>query len=93
MSNCWPVPFKNSIRPHKTWGFADRTADFRFEKSFPSFGASSIAVVGEVFNAFNWTSYGCLENFEGPGGNPNLGNPGCVIRLGRREQVGLKVNF
>jgi outer membrane receptor protein involved in Fe transport len=86
-------PFKESIRPPKTWGFADRTVDFRLEKSFPSFGATSIAVVGEVFNAFNWTSYGCLDNFEGPGGNPNLGNPGCVIRLGRREQLGLKVNF
>ncbi len=87
------LPFKNSIRPPKTWGFADRTVDFRAEKDFPAFRAMSVGVVAEVFNAFNWTSFGCLDNFEGPGGNPNLGHPNCVIRLGRREQIGLKVNF
>lgn len=86
-------PFKNSIRPPKTWGFADRSVDFRAEKDFPGYRTTSIGLVAEVFNAFNWTSFGCLDNFEGPGGNPNLGNPGCVIRLGRREQVGLKINF
>jgi hypothetical protein len=86
-------PFKESIRPPKTWGFADRSVDFRAEKDFPAFRATSIGLVAEVFNAFNWTSYGCLDNFISPGGNPNLGNPGCVIRLGRREQVGVKVNF
>ena len=87
------LPFKNSIRPKQTWGFADRTMDFRLEKDFPAFRATSVGVVAEVFNAFNWTSFGCLDNFEGPGGNPNLGHPNCVIRLGRREQIGLKVNF
>jgi outer membrane receptor protein involved in Fe transport len=86
-------PFKESIRPPKSGGFADRTVDFRLEKSLPTFGPATVSLVGEVFNAFNWASYGCLENFVGPGGNPNLGNPNCVIRLGRREQVGVKVNF
>jgi outer membrane receptor protein involved in Fe transport len=88
-------PFKNSIRPKQTWGFADRSVDFRAEKDFPAFRATSIGLVAEVFNAFNWSSFGCLDNFEGPpaGSNTNFGNPGCVIRLGRREQVGLKVNF
>jgi Carboxypeptidase regulatory-like domain/TonB dependent receptor len=88
-------PFKNSIRPPKTWGFADRSVDFRAEKDFPAFRATSVGLVAEVFNAFNWTSYGCVDAFEGPpaGSNTNFGNPGCVIRLGRREQVGLKINF
>jgi outer membrane receptor protein involved in Fe transport len=86
-------PFRDSIRPPTTWGFADRTIDFRLEKDFRVGGNVSLGIVGEVFNAFNWTNYGCLNNFIGPGGNPSFGQPTCVIDLGRREQVGLKVNF
>jgi len=86
-------PFKNSIFPQKTWGFADRSIDFHLEKDFRTVGSVSVGVVAEVFNAFNWASYGCLDNFISPGGNPNFGNPGCVTNLGRREQVGLKVHF
>ena len=85
-------PYKESIRPPKTWGFADRTIDFRLEKGFP-IGNTSVSLVGEIFNAFNWASYGCLNNFIGPEGNPTFGDATCVIRLGRREQVGLKFNF
>jgi outer membrane receptor protein involved in Fe transport len=86
-------PFKNSIRPPTTWGFADRSIDFRLEKDFRIAGRASIGVVGEIFNAFNWANYGCLNNFIPPEGNPTFGQPTCVINLGRREQVGLKVNF
>lgn len=86
-------PFDRSIYPEKTWGFADRSVDFHLEKDFRVAGSVSVGVVGEIFNAFNWASYGCLDNFIGPGGNPNLGNPSCVINLPRREQVGLKINF
>jgi outer membrane receptor protein involved in Fe transport len=86
-------PFKNSIRPPTTWGFADRSIDFRLEKDFRIAGSISVGVVGEIFNAFNWTNYGCLANFIPPEGNPTFGQPSCVINLGRREQVGLKINF
>jgi hypothetical protein len=86
-------PFDRTIYPQKTWGFADRTVDLHLEKDFRVGGNFSVGVVGEVFNAFNWASYGCLDNFIGPGGNSNFGNPGCVTNLGRREQVGLKINF
>ncbi|HYS53151.1 MAG TPA: TonB-dependent receptor [Thermoanaerobaculia bacterium] len=86
-------PFLRSIYPKKTWGFADRDVDFRLEKSFPTFGRTSIGVVAELFNAFNWSSPGCLANFIPPEGNPSLGKANCQINLGRREQVGLKVNF
>jgi carboxypeptidase family protein len=85
-------PFERSIRPPTTWGFASRTIDFRLEKSFPV-GPTSVAVIGEIFNAFNWASYGCLNNFIPPEGNPTFGQPTCVTNLGRREQVGLKINF
>jgi len=86
-------PFDRTIYPDKTWGFADRTVDFHLQKDFRVRGDFSVAVVGEVFNAFNWASYGCLDNFIGPGGNTNFGNPNCTTNLGRREQVGLKINF
>ncbi len=85
-------PFSRSIRPPKTWGFAERSVDFRLEKAVP-IGSASVAVIGEVFNAFNWASYGCLNNFIPPEGNPSFGDPGCVTNLGRREQVGLRVRF
>jgi outer membrane receptor protein involved in Fe transport len=85
-------PFQRSIRPPKDWGFADRSVDFRLEKAV-TFGGTSVALIGEVFNAFNWATYGCLDNFIGPGGNPNLGNPSCTTNLGRREQLGVRVRF
>jgi len=53
----------------------------------------SIGVTAEVFNAFNWANYGCLTNFLPPEGNKDLGKPNCVVNLGRREQVGVKINF
>jgi outer membrane receptor protein involved in Fe transport len=87
-------PFSRSITAQKKSGFADRNVDLRAEKNFASFGRTSVGLIGAVYNAFNWTNYGCLTNFLGPGDNPaNLGTPGCVIRLGRREEVGLRVNF
>jgi hypothetical protein len=86
-------PFDRTIYPPKTWGFADRSVDLHLEKDFKVGGNFSVGVVGEIFNAFNWASYGCLDNNIPPGGNTNFGNPGCTINLGRREQVGLKINF
>ncbi len=86
-------PFGRSIRPPTTWGFADRTVDFRLEKDVRAFGNVSVGLVGEIFNAFNWASYGCLNNFIPPEGNPTFGQPTCVTNLGRREQIGLKINF
>jgi len=82
------------VYPPKTGGFGNRNVDFRLEKDFPTFGKTSVGVVAEIFNAFNWANYGCLSNFLAPGDpRSNLGKPGCVVSLGRREQVGLKLNF
>jgi hypothetical protein len=86
-------PFDRTIYPSKTWGFADRSVDFRLEKDFRVGDRFSVGLVGEIFNAFNWASYGCLDNFIGPDGNSNFGNPSCTTNLGRREQIGLKINF
>ncbi|HEX3577358.1 MAG TPA: TonB-dependent receptor [Thermoanaerobaculia bacterium] len=90
-------PFSRSITPPKTWGFADRNVDVRAEKAIPTFGRTSVTLIAAVYNAFNWTDYGCLNNFIGPPPNADqlaaLGAPTCVIRLGRREEVGLRINF
>jgi hypothetical protein len=85
-------PFQRSIRPPQTWGFADRSVDFRLQKDVHIAG-TSVGLIGEVFNAFNWASYGCLNNFIPPEGNPTFGQPTCVSNLGRREQVGVRINF
>ncbi|HJW92078.1 MAG TPA: TonB-dependent receptor [Thermoanaerobaculia bacterium] len=85
--------YQKTLYPPKTWGFADRVVDFRLEKDVPIGGRFSVGVTGEVFNAFNWANYGCLTNFLPPEGNPDLGKANCVVNLGRREQVGLKLNF
>jgi outer membrane receptor protein involved in Fe transport len=90
-------PFSKSITPPKNGGFADRNVDLKAEKDFATLGRTSVGVIGGVYNAFNWTSYGCLNNFIGPPPNADqlagLGQPNCVIRLGRREEVGLRVKF
>ncbi|HEX2120348.1 MAG TPA: hypothetical protein VHL59_01780, partial [Thermoanaerobaculia bacterium] len=71
-----------------------RNVDFRLQKDFAAFAGTTIGIVAEVFNAFNSTNFGCLNNFVGDNNDrTNLGNPNCVVSLGRREQVGLKVSF
>ncbi len=84
---------RGAVYPPKSGGFGYRNVDFRLEKDFHAFSGVSFGVVGEIFNAFNFTNYGCLSDFLPPEGNPNLGQPNCVVSLGRREQVGLKLNF
>ncbi len=85
--------YGTSLYPQKTGGFADRSVDLRLEKDFHLMGASTIGLVAEGFNVFNYHNFGCLNNFLGPDGNASLGQPGCVINLGRRLQAGLRVGF
>jgi hypothetical protein len=83
-----------AVYPPKSNGFGYRNVDFRLEKSIRAIRGTSVGVSLDVLNAFNSTNYGCLSNFLGPNDNPaNLGQPGCVVSLGRREQVGFKVSF
>jgi hypothetical protein len=78
----------------KFLGFGYRDVDFRLQWGIPFMAARNVQLIGEVFNAFNWTNYGCLSNFLAPGDNPaNAGTPNCVVSLGRREQLGVRVNF
>jgi outer membrane receptor protein involved in Fe transport len=85
---------RGAVYPTKSGGFGYRNVDFRLQKDFKSVGPTSITVLAEVFNAFNFTNYGCLNNFVGDNNDrTTLGQPNCVVTLGRREQVGLRVNF
>jgi hypothetical protein len=86
-------PFGGTLYPEKTSGFADRSVDFRLEKRVNVLRGTSVGLIGEVFNAFNFHNYGCLNNFLPPEGNPTLGQPTCVINLGRRFQVGLRFDI
>jgi hypothetical protein len=83
-----------AVYPPKSGGFGYRNVDFRLQKDFKAFAGTSIGLVAEVFNAFNFTNYGCLNDSVGDNNDrTNLGKPNCVVSLGRREQVGLKVTF
>src|SRR6185436_10853557 len=84
--------------------FGYRNLDFRLSKDFAAFAGVTIGRSAEMFNACNATNSGCLNHFVGPpadpvkdpsniGGRANLGTDNCVVSLGRREQVGLKVSF
>ncbi|HKO55589.1 MAG TPA: TonB-dependent receptor [Thermoanaerobaculia bacterium] len=86
--------YAGTLYPQKTNGFGYQSLDFRLEKVF-NVGRFGLGVIGEIFNATNANNYGCTNNFLGPDpqGNPDLGNPGCVVSLGRREQLGLRVRF
>jgi hypothetical protein len=72
----------------------NRNLDLRLQKDFGGIRGANVGLSAEVFNVTNHANYGCLSNFVGPDNNrSNLGQPGCVVSLGRREQVGVKVNF
>ncbi|HYR29260.1 MAG TPA: hypothetical protein VEU30_12395, partial [Thermoanaerobaculia bacterium] len=88
------IPYSTkTVEPPQQMGFAERNVDFRLEKSVPVFGGTSATLTAEVFNAFDTYQGGCLENFLGPEGNPNLGKSNCVLNLPRRYQVGVKIGF
>ena len=86
--------WRGAVYPPKSGGFGYRNVDFRLQKDFGVVARTSITAIAEVFNAFNFTNYGCMSFFLAPNDpRSNLGVPGCVVTLGRREQVGLKLNF
>ncbi|MEA2327262.1 MAG: hypothetical protein QOE68_2221, partial [Thermoanaerobaculia bacterium] len=81
---------RGAVYPDKGY----RNVDFRLSKDFNAVRGTTIGVIAEVFNAFNFTNYGCLNDFVGDNNDrTNLGKPNCVVALGRREQVGLRLTF
>lgn len=85
---------RGAVYPPKSGGFGFRNVDFRLQKDFKAVAGTTIGVVAEVFNALNFTNYGCLNDFVGDNNDrTSLGKPNCVVSLGRREQVGLRIHF
>jgi hypothetical protein len=84
----------DAVYPPKKWGFGYRNVDLRLAKDFAAIAGTTIGVTAEMFNAFNWANYGCLSSFVGDNNDrTHLGDPGCLVSLGRREQLGVKVSY
>src|SRR5437588_11265013 len=59
---------KGAVYPPKgggVLGFGYRNVDFRLSKDFSAVRGTTIGVIAEVFNAFNFTHYGCLNDLVG----------------------------
>jgi outer membrane receptor protein involved in Fe transport len=69
------------------------TIDLRAEKDF-HISRYSIGVTVDAFNIFNEDRYVGFVDFNGPGGNPDLGNPTAIVGGSqRRYQLGLRFGF
>ncbi|HEX8244278.1 MAG TPA: TonB-dependent receptor [Longimicrobium sp.] len=75
------------IIPH---AFAYRNLDLRVRKDFVNLRGSRVGVTADLFNAFNFTNYGCFNVFNRT--DPNFGNAGCTITDPRRLQLGVEFN-
>lgn len=70
------------------------TLDLRLEKDFLFGSDNRFGVILEAFNIFNEERYAGFQDFNGPEGNPNLGEPTSIIAGSqRRYQVGLRYGF
>ena len=74
--------------------FAQQQVDMRLEKPLALGNGQSLALVVDVFNAFNNANYGCFNtNIPEQGQtNPNYGTPGCA-GLGWRLQFGARYGY
>ncbi len=78
--------------------FAYRRIDFRLQKEFTIPGSPTrVGVLGEVYNAFNFTNYGCYDTWtpfatQPSEMNAHYGQPNCADPS-RRYQIGLTYNF
>jgi hypothetical protein len=75
--------------------FAYRNVDLRLAKDFPSFGAGTVSVTGDLFNVFNYQNLGCFNSPGFAGNTPpaNFGQANCVITDARRFQLGVQYTF
>ena len=89
--------WNGAVYPQGSGSFGYRDVSLRLEKQFALVHGTSLAVIADMFNATNSTNYGCLNNFLPANPSPqdlaNIGVPNCVVSLGRREQIGLRLNF
>ncbi len=70
------------------------TLDLRADKGFTVAGRHRVGVVVEAFNIFNEKRFAGVEDFNPPGGNPNLGKGNRIVGGSqRRYQLGLRYGF
>jgi hypothetical protein len=70
------------------------TIDLRAEKDFRVVRSASIGVIVEAFNITNAERDAFFQDFNGPEGNPNLGQPTAIVGGSqRRYQFGVRVAF
>ncbi len=83
----------NCYNPRTGEGPSWTTVDLRAEKGF-KLGPTELSVIAEAFNIFNEERYAFFNDFLGPEGNPNLGQPTAIVGGSqRRYQFGLRVAF
>jgi outer membrane receptor protein involved in Fe transport len=69
------------------------TIDLRAEKTF-NIGRTGLSLIAEAFNIFNEERYAFFNDFNGPEGNPNLGQPTAIVGGSqRRYQFGVRLSF
>ena len=74
--------------------FATQQVDLRVEKPLQISNGQNLALVVDMFNAFNNANYGCYNTFIPRQGqtNANFGTPGCA-GLGWRLQFGARYSY
>jgi len=83
----------NCFNPRTGEGPSWTTIDLRLEKGF-NIGRTELGLVAEAFNIFNEDRYAFFNDFVGPEGNPNVGQPTAIVGGSqRRYQFGVKLSF
>jgi outer membrane receptor protein involved in Fe transport len=83
----------NCYTPRTGEGPSWTTLDLRADKGF-TFGQHTVGLVVEAFNIFNEERYQNFQDFNGPEGNPNLGQPTSIVGGSqRRYQFGIRYGF
>lgn len=84
----------NCYRPGTGESPSWTTIDLRADKGFTIAGRHRVGVILEAFNIFNEERYAFFQDFNPPGGNPNLGKPTAIVGGSqRRYQFGIRYGF
>lgn len=76
--------------------WAYRNLDMRVSYALPRLSGTSLKLIVDIFNVFNYDNFGCYDGHIAPlSGSPNtnFGKPFCVISDQRRTQLGAELVF
>ena len=80
-------PRRSFIIPH---AFAYRNLDLRLRKDFLRAQGTRLGVTADLFNAFNFTNFGCFNVFNRT--DATFGAANCTVSDARRLQFGVELN-